>query len=89
VLAEFIETYEKRKRTLTTKGDDNPGPALKLGLMFDKTGDRLRNLDPTQSDDKQLTRMETRAQSFKTAFSRPLPSIGLPIRPAGSDPQKP
>ena len=89
VLAEFIETYEKRKRTLTTKGDDNPGPALKLGVMFDKTGDRLRDLDGTKSDDKQLARMETRAQSFKNAFSRPMPTIGLPIRPAGSDPQKP
>ena len=89
VLAEFIDTYEKRKRTLTTKGDNNPGPALNLGLMFDKTSDRLKDMDPTLSSDKQLTRMETRAQSFKSAFSRPLPTIGLPIRPSDSDPKKP
>jgi hypothetical protein len=89
VLAEFIETYEKRKKTLTAKGDDNPGPALNLGLMFDRTGDRLRNLDPTKSEDKQLTSMETRAKSFQSVFSRPIPTIGLPLRPADSDPKKP
>lgn len=89
VLAEFIDTYEKRKRTLTTKGDSNPGPALNLGAMFDKTKDRLSQLDPAGSSDKQLASMETKAQSFKKAFSRPLPSIGLPIRPAGSDPSDP
>jgi hypothetical protein len=83
VLAEFVDTYEKRKRTLTSKPDQQgQPPPLNLGLMFDKTEDRLRTMDTSKSADPQLTSMETRAQSFKTTFARPLPSIGLPIRPA-------
>jgi hypothetical protein len=82
VLAEFVDTYEKRKRTLTSKPADTPKSPLNLGLMFDKTSDRLRTMDPTQSGDTQLTAMETKAKSFKDAFSRPLPTIGLPFRPA-------
>lgn len=86
VLAEFVDTYEKRKRVLTAKPEAPPAPALKLGVMFDKTQDRLRNMDPTKSEDQQLTVMETRAKSFKDAFTKPLPAIGLPIRPADRKP---
>jgi hypothetical protein len=82
VLAEFIDTYEKRKRTLTTADNKAPGPKLNLGAMFDPTSERLAKADSAVSGDQQLTRMEKRAVSFKEAFTKPMPQLGLAIRPA-------
>jgi hypothetical protein len=85
VLAEVIETYDKRKKTLTVPDQQNPSrPTLNLGAMFDKTTDRMKSIDRTAGIDPQITTMEKHAVSFKDAFSRPLPSLGLNIRPADS-----
>ncbi len=77
VFAEFLETYEKRKRKLTSK--DSPGPPLNLPALFDKPSER--RLDPHQSSDPQIDRMEKKAKSFADGFQDLNPFRG-PIKPA-------
>lgn len=78
VFAEFLDTYEKRKRTLTAS--DAKGPKLNLGALFDPLKEQVRG-DEHQSSDPKLNRMEGHARSFKDAFRR-LPAFTGPIKPS-------
>jgi hypothetical protein len=69
VFAEFLDTYEKRKRALTSK--DAKGPVLNLSALFDK---RTERLDVTQDPiDARLQQRETKVRSFRDAFKSFVP----------------
>ena len=78
LFAEFLDTYEKRKRAL--KSADNQGPGLNFKALFDSVKEQSTALTETQ--DPKLASMEKHAKSFREAFSRK-PSFTGPIRPAG------
>lgn len=64
VFAEFIETYEKRKRALTSK--DSKGPILNLPALFDSRKERVdAEQDPI---DARLHQQENKVRSFRDAF---------------------
>ena len=73
VFGEFLETYEKRKRKLTSA--DAPGPALQLPKLYDDLKTQLRS--ETQSSDDKLAKIESQAQSFKALFTK-IPTIRGP-----------
>jgi hypothetical protein len=77
MFAEFLDTYEKRKKLLTAK--DAPGGRLNLPALFDKPSERIS--DPHQSKDPMIDGMEKRTRSFADAF-RNLKPFGGPIKPA-------
>lgn len=75
VFAEFLETYEKRKRTLTSA--NSPGPQLNLRSLFDSLPEQKAS--ETGPRDPKLTAMEAHAKSFRETFS--LPTFTGPIKP--------
>jgi len=79
VFAEFLDTYEKRKRKLTAKDDRAPNPRLNLPALFDPPSSRRE--DPHQSSDPTIDRMEKKAKSFADGFQGLKPFQG-PIKPA-------
>jgi hypothetical protein len=76
VFAEFLDTYEKRKRAL--KSADAQGPGLNFKSLFDSVKEQSSAL--TETKDPNLASMEKHAKSFREAFSRK-PSFTGPIRP--------
>ena len=77
VFAEFLGTYEKRKRQLTSS-DAAPGVRLNLPTMFDKLKDQV---DPDRpSNDPVIARQEGHAKSFRDTFKM-APFKG-PFRPS-------
>jgi predicted DNA-binding ribbon-helix-helix protein len=77
VFAEFLGTYEKRKRTLTSS-DASPGLKLNLPAMFDKLSDQ--NNPDRPSSDPVISRQETHAKSFRDTFK--MPTFKGPLRPS-------
>lgn len=64
LFAEFLDTYEKRKGTLTAK--DAPGVKLNLPALFDNRRERV---DATRTPgDEKMARMENHVKSFADAF---------------------
>jgi hypothetical protein len=76
VFAEFLGTYEKRKRAL--KSADAQGPGMNFKSLFDSVKEQSTAL--TETKDPKLASMEQHAKSFREAFSR-RPSFTGPIRP--------
>jgi hypothetical protein len=76
VFAEFLDTYEKRKRALTSS--DSKGPALDLKSLFDSVKEQSTALVETK--DPKLASLEKHATSFREAFSR-RPTFTGPIKP--------
>lgn len=79
VFAEFIDTYEKRKRALTSS--DSKGPALNLTKLFDSV--KEQSSAPAETRDPKLASMERHAISFREAFSK-RPTFTGPIKPDSS-----
>jgi|WetSurSiteA1Bulk_404760.scaffolds.fasta_scaffold33603_2 hypothetical protein len=77
VFAEFLDTYEKRKRKLTS--DTAPGASLNLRKLFEKPS--ARQIESHQSSDPKINNMERKAKSFADAFEG-LKTFKGPIRPA-------
>jgi hypothetical protein len=73
VFSEFLDTYEKRKRQLTSA--DAPGPKLQLPKLYDGLKDQLRG--ERESGDEKLASMEKRAKSFQSLFSK-IPTVRQP-----------
>jgi hypothetical protein len=76
VFAEFLDTYEKRKRVL--KAADTQGPGLNFAALFDSVKEQSTALAETQ--DPKLASMEKHAKTFREAFSR-RPTFTGPIKP--------
>jgi hypothetical protein len=72
VFGEFLETYEKRKRVLTSA--DSPGPKLQLPKLYDDLKTQLRA--EQDSSDTKIARMEQHAKSFRDLFSKVPPIRG-------------
>ena len=66
VFGEFLDTYEKRKRKLTSA--DAPGPQLKLPVLFNDLKDQVKT--EAESPDPKLAKLESHAKSFRELFSR-------------------
>ena len=77
VFAEFIDTYEKRKRALTSA--DAKGPAFNLKALFDSVKEKSSAPDETQ--DPKLAALEKRGKSFMEILTRK-PTFTGPIRPS-------
>lgn len=75
VFGEFLDTYEKRKRKLTSA--DSPGPRLQLPKLYDGLNEQMRNQEP--STDPKLAKLENHAKSFKDLFSR-IPTVRGPAK---------
>jgi hypothetical protein len=70
LFSEFLGTYEKRKRTLTSK-DGKGGPALNLPALFDSRKERVEaEQDPI---DARLRQQETKVKSYRDAFKSFVP----------------
>jgi hypothetical protein len=73
VFSEFLDTYEKRKRQLTSA--DAPGPKLQLPKLYDDLKTQLRG--DHESGDAKIATMEKHAKSFRDLFSR-IPTVRGP-----------
>lgn len=78
VFAEFIDTYEKRKRALTSA--DSNSPKLDLRSLFDSLPEQ--NAANTKPIDPKLASLEGRAKTFRDTFN--LPTFKGPFKPADS-----
>jgi hypothetical protein len=77
IFAEFLDTYERRKKAITSS--DNPGPKINLPKLFDTLKDQVDK--EHESNDPKLARMEGHVKSFRDVF-KSLPSFKGPIKPA-------
>jgi len=77
VFAEFLGTYEKRKRQLTSS-DAGPNVKLDIPKLFDNLNTQV---DPDrESSDPHMKRIEGHAKTFKGTFK--MPSFNGPLRPS-------
>ena len=76
VFSEFLDTYEKRKRALTSA--DANGPSLNITKLFDSVKEQSAASSETQ--DPKLASLEKHAKSFREALNKKPLIIG-PIRP--------
>ena len=77
IFAEFLDTYERRKKAITSS--DSPGPKINLAKLFDPIKEQVDK--EHDSNDPKLARMEGHVKSFRDVF-KTLPAFKGPIKPA-------
>jgi hypothetical protein len=77
LFAEFLETYDKRKKALTSNKPSSDQP-LNLTKLYDTIKDQTAR---DQTQDPKLANLEQHAKSFRDTFKM-VPSFTGPIKPA-------